>query len=213
MPQPIHHIHIITNLEIQIIFAVMYLLLSLIVCCVFHLNSGLNQGFSYLLANRMMKCTNNVHSCMTEQQGDDKSNDYLYILKLKLSKAGQAGLLSYGFLNFLYYSLATLLTIRFAKFEISSVSNLPIKQKFFSVSSQLSKIVLMVWVGSQVTKIGRLILAILFAPTADKALNTIQRQFSLKSRNQTFWILVAGILIGTMAFYASIVVILSLRLI
>ena len=194
----------------------MYLLLSLIVCCVFHLNCGLNQGFSYLLANRMMKCTNNVRLCMTreiEQQGDDKSNDYLYILKLKLSKAGQAGLLSYGFLNFLYYSLATLLTIRFAKFEISSVSNLPIKQKFFSVSSQLSKIVLMVWVGSQVTKIGRLILAILFAPTADKALNTIQRQFSLKSRNQTFWILVAGILIGTMAFYASIVVILSLRLI
>ena len=143
---------------------------------------------------------------------NEKNYDNLQILKLKLSKAGQSGLLSYGVLNFLYYSSATLLTLRFAKFELSAVSNLPFKQKMISIASQLSKIVVMVWIGSQMTKIGRLVLAILFAPTADMVLNKVQGRLSLKNRNQTFWILVAGILMGTIAFYASIVAILSLRL-
>ena len=183
----------------------------LLFLCSFRLNCCLTQGLRNGFLIRTLK---NPHGivCLMGMKKHDKNYDNLQILKLKLSKAGQAGLLSYGVLNFLYYSSATLLTIRFAKFELSSVSKLILKQKLVSIASQLSKIVVMVWIGSQVTKIGRLLLAILLAPTAEIALNIIVQRRLLLSRNQTFWILVASILMGTAVFYASVIAILSLRL-
>lgn len=182
----------------------------LLFLCSVMLNCGLTQGFRNGILQRTLTNPSGI-VCLMGMKKHDKNYDNLQMLKMKLSKAGQAGLLSYGALNFLYYSSATLLTIRFAKFEVSAVSKLILKQKLVSIASQLSKIVVMVWIGSQVTKIGRLVLAILLAPTAEIALNTVQRRLSL-SRNQTFWFLVSGILMGTMVFYVSIIAILSLRL-
>lgn len=126
-------------------------------------------------------------------------------LKKKLSDTGQAGLLAYGSLNFLYYTISTIIAVRLTNFDISTKSFSTKKDRIYYAALQLSKVSVVVWAGSQVTKGLRLILSVLLSPLAERGLRRVKNSFSLQNENQAFWILVSGILVSSLTFYVCLI--------
>lgn len=126
-------------------------------------------------------------------------------LKKKLSDTGQAGLLAYGSLNFLYYTISTIIAVRLTNFDISTKSFSTKKDRIYYAALQLSKVSVVVWAGSQVTKGLRLILSVLLSPLAERGLRRVKNSFSLQHENQAFWILVSGILVSSLTFYVCLI--------
>jgi hypothetical protein len=127
-------------------------------------------------------------------------------LRRKISDAGQAGILSYGFLNLIYYTAATAFAWKFSYDSTSSsLISLPFEKKLTIIIGKLSKVLLVVWTGSQVTKVFRLIGAITLSPFMEKWIARTQERFAFKSRNKLFWIIVCGIVLVTIAFYTCLV--------
>jgi len=113
-----------------------------------------------------------------------------------LGAAGQSGLIAYGLLNLLYYTVATAI---FWQVSAHKFVGERLLQRAAKVSS-------MVWLGSQTTKIFRLTGAVVMAPLADKLLTSMQDKFKISSRDKTFWILTSLILGTCLGFYGLLLV-------
>jgi hypothetical protein len=129
-------------------------------------------------------------------------------LQAQLAKAGQAGLLSYGILNCAYYISLTSFVWYWTGAGISTTE--VGRSSLQRTLTRLGKVSLTVWLGSQATKLFRLLGAVAMAPIADRLIDSIQKRFQLKDRNQSFLYLVYGLWILAGSFYGSIVLIGSL---
>jgi hypothetical protein len=109
-----------------------------------------------------------------------------------LEKAGRAGAVAYGFLNFALYAGGTIwqwhrITVAPSTAISSSVLSFQLKK--------LGRVLATVYLGSQVTKLPRIFLAIALAPLGDRALRSTQNNLGV-SENVAFGIL-AAILVGS----------------
>jgi hypothetical protein len=98
-------------------------------------------------------------------------------LNSKLAQAGRAGFLVYGFLNFVLYAGSTIFQWR--RFEGVGMA-------------KLAKVLGSVYVGSQVTKLPRIALAVALAPFGNRALDWLQFRLEI-SEGQAFAILTVGL--------------------
>lgn len=105
------------------------------------------------------------------------SMDYKSI-KEKLGAAGLAGLAAYGLFNTLYYFLAFILV--WSRLGPSAVGG----QGIIGACVTVTKTLAVVWAGSQVTKVPRLLAALSTAPFMDKLLGLFQNVFKLRSKKQ-----------------------------
>lgn len=128
-------------------------------------------------------------------------------LQEKLVKSGQAGLLAYGFLNCLYYISVTAVTwyITIQKFPFVIQNSATLVQRLQFILSRLGSVATTVWIGSQITKVFRLSGAVICAPFVDNLMEKCQKYFNLKSRNASFWFLIAAIWATVFVFYGSLI--------
>lgn len=129
-------------------------------------------------------------------------------LSLKLSQTGQSGLLAYGILNCLYYtSMTAIVWIYQSKSVIipsSSSSILLFTSIIKKTILKLSKIIIIVWAGSQITKIFRLFLSIALAPFIDNIIEYILSKyeiFKIKNRNHVIYFIITLLWLFTLSFY------------
>lgn len=130
-------------------------------------------------------------------------------LSLKLSQTGQSGLLAYGILNCLYYtSMTAIVWIYQSKSviipSVSSSSILLFTSIIKKTILKLSKIILIVWAGSQITKIFRLFLSIALAPFIDNIIEYILSKydiFKIKNRNHVIYYIITLLWLFTLSFY------------
>lgn len=115
-------------------------------------------------------------------------------LSSTLSSLGSSGILSYGLLNFVYYTVVTLIAWILTGKKYSNEK----------ILIRLSKVSSSVWLGSQVTKAFRITGAIVLAPAIDQFMTKMQKYFNI-SRNKCFWILTSGIWISMAAFYLLLI--------
>jgi hypothetical protein len=99
-------------------------------------------------------------------------------IKEKLGAAGLAGLAAYGLFNTLYYFLAFILV--WSRLGPSAVGG----QGIIGACVTVTKTLAVVWAGSQVTKVPRLLAALSTAPFMDKLLGLFQNVFKLRSKKQ-----------------------------
>ena len=118
----------------------------------------------------------------------------------QLRRYGLAGVLAYGLLNTLYYSVA--FTIAFA------ASGAGRGQGVRAAWQAAAGVLAVTWAGSQVTKVLRAGVALALAPLADRVLDGVAGGTRLP-RRAAFWVVVAGcialgaaVLGGTVAAYA-----------
>jgi hypothetical protein len=109
-----------------------------------------------------------------------------------LEKAGRAGGVAYGFLNFALYAGGTI----WQWHRISVAPSTVISSSLLSLQlKKLGRVLATVYLGSQVTKLPRIFLAIALAPLGDRALRSTQNNLGV-SENVAFGIL-AAILVGS----------------
>jgi len=144
---------------------------------------------------------------MQSESKPDKISKPFSVQKLRknISDAGQAGLLSYGLLNLVYYTSATAFAWKLSNNPPSILSEMSFQKKLYVVFRKLSNVLLIVWTGSQVTKVFRLLGAIALSPFMEKWITVTQKRFAFKSRNELFWFTVAGILLVTTSFYIYLI--------
>jgi hypothetical protein len=133
-------------------------------------------------------------------------------LSLKLSQTGQSGLLAYGILNCLYYtSMTAIVWIYQSKSVIipsasssSSSSILLFTSIIKKTILKLSKIILIVWAGSQITKVFRLFLSIALAPFIDNVIEYVLSKyeiFKITNRNHVIYFIITLLWLFTLSFY------------
>lgn len=147
---------------------------------------------------------------LTASTGNKTTKDRVDELSKKLTKAGQAGLLAYGGLNFIYYVSVTAFAWYVTAGDVAKglgtlASDVTLKERIAYTTARLGKVSVFVWAGSQVTKVFRLTGAVLLSPLADKILNSFQNKFSIKNKSTAFWILTGGIVTTTFSFYLSLI--------
>ena len=162
------------------------------------------------------KITTTISSCSSSSSNSSSSTITMPTtfsvkqLSLKLSQTGQSGLLSYGILNCLYYtSMTAIVWIYQSKSVIiPSVSSSSSMLLFTSIIKKtilkLSKIILIVWAGSQITKIFRLFLSIALAPFIDNIIEYILSKneiFKIKNRNHVIYYIITLLWLFTLSFY------------
>lgn len=111
----------------------------------------------------------------------------------KLNKAGRAGFLAYGFLNFALYAGGTILQWH---------RIVPTGPSFQNQIQKLGKVLASVYIGSQVTKIPRIALALALAPFGNRSLEWLQTQLAV-SEGTAFGILTVSLIasfVGVLAF-------------
>eukprot|EP00890_Picochlorum_soloecismus_P001108 jgi/Picsp_1/1999/NSC_05465-R1_hypothetical protein CHLNCDRAFT_135480 [Chlorella variabilis] len=99
-------------------------------------------------------------------------------IREKLGAAGLAGLAAYGLFNTLYYFLA------FALVWSRLGSKAAGGQGIIGACLTVTKTLAVVWAGSQVTKVPRLLAALSASPLMDKLLGSLEKVFKLKSKQQ-----------------------------
>ena len=130
----------------------------------------------------------------------------LKALKAKLTSTGRAGLLAYGMLNFAYYSIVTAVAWYFAMTKYPFPAGLDFSRRIQLTVAKLGSVAGIVWAGSQVTKVFRLSGAVVLAPVVDNLMAWCQTKFNLKSRNNAFWLIVAGLWSTLLIFYSLLIV-------
>jgi hypothetical protein len=137
-------------------------------------------------------------------------------LKKLLAKSGRSGLLAYGFLNCAYYTLATGIAWKFSLAKLRVAESITLFKRCEIVLSRLGSVLVMVWAGSQVTKVFRLSGAVALAPLADKMMTLVKDKLKLSDENAAFWFSIrllwltfAGVylsflLIGTTSSYIKV---------
>jgi hypothetical protein len=109
-----------------------------------------------------------------------------------LEKAGRAGAVAYGFLNFALYAGGTI----WQWHRITVTPSTAISSPLLSLQlKKLGRVLATVYLGSQVTKLPRIFLAIALAPLGNRALLSTQNKLGV-SENVAFGIL-AAILVGS----------------
>jgi len=164
--------------------------------------------------NSTSSCSNNISSIMI--------TPYRFSIKqlsLKLSQTGQSGLLAYGILNCLYYTSMTAIVWIYQSKSIiipsslSSLSHSSLSLLLFTsiirkTILKLSKIILIVWAGSQITKIFRLFLSIALAPFIDNIIEFILSKyeiFKIKNRNNVIYVIITLLWLFTLSFYLILI--------
>jgi hypothetical protein len=108
----------------------------------------------------------------------------------QLREYGLSGVLAYGMLNCLYYSISFSIAWKSGVVAGSGSSSAGLKASLGRGLTVLAA----VWAGSQVTKIFRLGGALLLAPFADRILTKFERQVGSLSRAQAFAVLSSALL-------------------
>ena len=131
-------------------------------------------------------------------------------LNKKLTAAGQSGLLAYGILNCMYYISVTTFAWYLTADDVAKglgtlAVDVTLNKRISYTTARLGKVSIIVWAGSQVTKVFRLTGAVVMAPLADKVIIAFQDRFSIKNKSTAFWILVGCILGTTLSFYLSLI--------
>ena len=134
-----------------------------------------------------------------------KKTNAVDVLKEKLTSAGTSGLLAYGILNFLYYSIVTAITWHLTMSRYPIAAGVVFSRRIQLTIAKLGSVAGIVWAGSQVTKIFRISGAIVMAPVVDKLMIGWQQKFKLKSRNDAFWAIVACLWSVLIVFYGSLI--------
>ena len=102
-----------------------------------------------------------------------------------LKSAGRAGLISYGFLNLAWYTFALIFSWK----RVAGTSYVPIgvSRSFLMQNSlrKFMKVLAVVYVGSQITKLPRLCLAVISAPVGDLALKWLEKKFQISEGKST----------------------------
>jgi hypothetical protein len=120
----------------------------------------------------------------------------------KLKGAGRAGVIAYGALNFAWYTLAVMW--QWGRVSAAPVSPGTIKALKYSIK-KFGKVLIGTYVGSQVTKLARLSLAILLAPIGDRALRSTQTKFNI-DESRAFWLLTSLLIGSCLGVWASVIV-------
>ncbi|CEM16907.1 unnamed protein product [Vitrella brassicaformis CCMP3155] len=118
----------------------------------------------------------------------------------RIRSYGLAGMLSYGVLNALYYTVAVALAwcCRMTCPSMAAPSLRCATQRFV-------KVFVLVWAGSQVTKGLRAAMAVMIAPFVDKVLAATQRRLRLKTRERAFAVCCIMLLGGTFGVFGVLV--------
>lgn len=187
-------------------------LFFLVLLLLVNYSNGYQPLVSSIVRNLNIKTSSSILNAAQGKEYDpsarlvNKSGKYnVEMLKNKLTSAGKSGLIAYGLLNLLYYTTASA-----ASWKLLA-SNVPLKETItFSKKIQITAVNIMklsgiVWAGSQVTKVFRLIGAIALAPTADKLLTSFQQKFRIASQDKAFWIMSSLILLSFFTFYGSLI--------
>jgi hypothetical protein len=118
----------------------------------------------------------------------------------KLNKAGRAGFLAYGFLNFVLYAGGTLWQWHRIVPVPTGLPSLQSQSQF--QIQKLGKVLASVYIGSQVTKLPRIALAVALAPVGNQSLEWLQTRLEV-SEGTAFGILTVGLIasfVGVLAF-------------
>lgn len=128
-------------------------------------------------------------------------------LQQKLANAGTAGIAAYGFLNGVYYSsvmtVVWIASVKELKTSLSAVQLL--SQRTPIVLAHMSKVIALVWAGSQITKLFRLSGAIVLSPVADKVLNWITSKFNIQSNSKLLFYVTVSLLSPVIMYYGLLV--------
>jgi hypothetical protein len=116
----------------------------------------------------------------------EKFRNFFKKQSVALSRAGKGGALAYGFLNFALYAGGTIWQWR--SITVAANPGVTSAQLFRSQLTKLGRVLGTVYIGSQVTKLPRILLAIALAPTGEKALDIAQKRLKV-SENTAFAIL------------------------
>ena len=128
-------------------------------------------------------------------------------LKSQLAAAGTGGLVAYGCMNCLYYTIATAFFWFALPKEAASSSAviLSFADKVRMYASRLPKTMAIVWAGSQVTKVPRIAGSLVLTPLARKVIGKIEDAFGISHKTAVAWCS-ASLLSFTALFYAALVV-------
>ncbi|KAG5176322.1 hypothetical protein JKP88DRAFT_336114 [Tribonema minus] len=122
----------------------------------------------------------------------------------KLRSYGFAGILAYGALNGVYYSIAFALAWYGTTRGAGAPAGVAAAAKLFF------KVFALVWAGSQVTKVFRLGGALLLAPVAERALCAARARLRLPSQRAAFALLATLLVSATLALFGAQVVLTGL---
>uniref|UniRef100_A0A7S2UPK7 Uncharacterized protein n=1 Tax=Attheya septentrionalis TaxID=420275 RepID=A0A7S2UPK7_9STRA len=120
----------------------------------------------------------------------------------KLKGAGRAGVIAYGALNFAWYTLAVMW--QWGRVSSAPVSPGTIGALKYSIK-KFGKVLIGTYVGSQVTKLARLSLAVLLAPIGDRALRSTQKKFNI-NESRAFWLLTTLLIGSCLGVWTSVIV-------
>eukprot|EP01031_Cornospumella_fuschlensis_P038777 gene38777-47153_t len=128
-------------------------------------------------------------------------------LREKLSSMGQAGILAYGSLNCLYYTVATgvVWTLTGRNAVSTPTTAIASSAKLSVAVSRVGKVIAGVWLGSQATKIFRLTGAVAIAPLLDRAIDYVHKKFEMSSRGKAFGAIALGLWSTFFVFYGLLV--------
>lgn len=180
-----------------------------------------------LISDNNSNITENNRTTISSSSNSNISSNTMIIptrfsikqLSLKLSQTGQSGLLAYGILNCLYYTSMTAIVWIYQSKSIiipsslSSLSHSSLSLLLFTsiikkTILKLSKIILIVWAGSQITKIFRLFLSIALAPFIDNIIEFILSKyeiFKIKNRKNVIFVIITLIWLFTLSFYLILI--------
>lgn len=176
-----------------------------------HITATTSSRLTYLPYNYRCNLQSKPRSSRHQSRLSLSSSTRVQDLKVKLAKAGQAGLLSYGILNCLYYISLTTFVWHWTGAGLSPASSVTSSSSSLQRTlTRLGKVSLTVWLGSQATKLFRLLGAVAMAPVADRLILFVQKRFGLKDRNQSFLYIVYSLWIIAASFYGSIILLGSL---
>ncbi|CAA7052101.1 unnamed protein product [Microthlaspi erraticum] len=138
---------------------------------------------------------------MLDKNGTSRKNPFVSeeLLK-KLKRYGVSGVLSYGLLNTVYYTIAFLLVWFY-------VAPAPGKMGYLAAAERFLKVMAMVWAGSQVTKLMRIGGAVALAPIVDRGLSWFTVKCKFESQGKAFGALV-GICLGLALLLFTVVTLL-----
>lgn len=177
-------------------------------------NSKVNSWDSLVLRN----LNEDIDAVMTEQNsfmarrpkfGPSPDKITLGELKDKLAKTGASGLVAYGFLNCLYYTVATAIvwfTIS-SKEAVAAVEvGTGFMMKLRGNMARFPKIMLLVWAGSQATKVFRISGSLFITPWTSAFLDGLQKKFDI-SQSKAVAICSSALLSFTALFYAMLLIV------
>ncbi|RYG65454.1 hypothetical protein EON64_11880 [archaeon] len=120
---------------------------------------------------------------------------------------GQAGILAYGSLNCLYYTIATAIVWSLTGIKLASAPPVIVTppQRLSVAVGRVGKVIAGVWLGSQATKVLRLAGAVALAPLLDRAIDYVHKKFDLPSRGKAFGAIALGLWSVFFVFYGLLV--------